>query len=92
MHVDVPVGAKLGAFPAADAPILDDDLEVLLPANRTDRALRHAKRVAAGTTRRGDEKMIVAQAVAKQPRDSVVRFRAGLDARVAPGAVVEIDE
>ena len=92
MHVDVAVRAELGAFPAADAPVLDDDLEVFLPADRTDRALRHAKRVATGTTRRCDEEMIVAQPVAKQAGDSVVRFRAGLDARVAAGAVVEIDE
>src|SRR3954469_14751993 len=33
MHVDVAVRTKLGAFPAADAPVLDDDFEALLPAN-----------------------------------------------------------
>ena len=92
VHVDVPVGAKLGAFSAADAPILDDDFKVLLPADRTDRALRHAKRIAAGAARRRDEKMIVAQAVAEQPRDAVMRFRAGLDAGIAARAIIEIDE
>ena len=92
MHVDVSVRAELGAFPATDAPILDDDFEVLLPPDRTDRALRHAKRVAAGTARRRDEEMVVAQAIAEQARNAIVRFGTRLDARVTTGAIVEIDQ
>ncbi len=92
MHVDVAVRAKLGAFAAADAPVLDDDLEVLLSANGADRALRHAKRVAAGTARGRDKEMVVAQSVPKQARNSVVRLGAGLDTGIAPGAVVEVDQ
>ena len=66
VHVDVAVRAKLRAFPATDAPVLDDDLEVLLPPDRADRALRHAKRIAAGTAGGGDEEMVVAQSVAEE--------------------------
>ena len=92
MHVDVPVGTQFGAFAAADTPILDDDLERLLSPDRTDWALSHAKRVAAGTTRGGDQESVVVQAVADQPRDTVVGIGAGGHARVAPGAIIEIDE
>ena len=92
MHVDVPVGAKLGTFPATDAPILDDDLEVLLAPNRADRALRHAKWVAARSTSSGDKKVIVAQTVAQQAGHPVVGLCASAHASVAARAIVEIDE
>src|SRR3954464_9559089 len=92
MHVDVSVGAELRAFAAPDAPVLDDDLEVFLSANGTHRALRHAKRIAAGAAGRGHEEMIVTQTVPEQARDSVMRFGAGLDTGITAGAVVEIDQ
>ena len=92
MHVDVAVGAKLGAFAAADAPVFDNDLEILLASDRTDRALRHAERVAAGSTGGGDEEMFVAQTIAEQTRDAVVRLGAGADAGIAAGAIVQVDE
>ena len=66
VHVDVAVRAKLGAFAAADAPIFDDDLEVFFSPNRTDRALRHAKRVATRSTCGRDQEMFVTQTVTKQ--------------------------
>ena len=66
VHVDVAVGAKLGAFAATDAPIFDDDLEIFFATNGTDRALRHAKRIATRSTCGRDQKMFVTQTVAKQ--------------------------
>ena len=92
MHVDVAVGAKLSAFATADAPIFNDDFEVLFPPNGADRALGHAKRVAARSTCGGDQEMFVTQTVAKESRNSVMRLRTGADARVAPRAVLEIDQ
>src|SRR5687768_3109441 len=46
VQVDVAVRALVGAEAAADAPVLDDDLErVLMAADRADRAAHHAERV-----------------------------------------------
>src|SRR5262245_57249647 len=42
MHVDVAVWAVLRAQPAPDAPVLDDDLERLLAADRSHGAPDHA--------------------------------------------------
>src|SRR5882762_10336864 len=92
MHIDVAVRTKLRAFAAADAPILDDDLEVFLTANGADRALRHAERIAAGAAGRRDQKMVVAQAIAQQTRDAVVRLCASLDAGIATRAIIQIDQ
>ena len=63
VHVDVAVRAELGAFSTADAPVFDQDFEVLFSSDGTDRALRHAKRIAAGATSGGNQVMIVAQTV-----------------------------
>src|SRR4029077_6765688 len=57
MHVDVAIRAELRALAATDAPVLDDDLQVRLASNRTDRALSHAKRVATGSTSCRHQKM-----------------------------------
>src|SRR5207248_6317049 len=92
MHVDVSVGAKLGTFSATDAPIFDDDFEIFLSPNGTNRALRHAKRIAARSTCSGDQEMFVTQTIAEQPRNSVVRLRASADTRVAASAVLQIDQ
>src|ERR1700730_609584 len=92
MHVDVAVRAELGAFPATDAPILDDDFEVFLAPNGADRALRHAKWIARRSASRRDQKMIVAQAIAQQTGDAVVRLRASLHTGIAARAVIQIDE
>src|SRR5438128_1427916 len=92
MHVDVAVRAKLGAFAATDAPVLDDDLEIFLASNRANRALRHTKRVTTGSTSSGDKKVIVAQTVAQQAGHAVVGLCASAHASVAVRAIVEIDE
>src|SRR5512145_2505476 len=41
VQVDVAVGTLLGAAPARDAPVLDDDLERVLSPDRADRAADH---------------------------------------------------
>ncbi len=92
MHVDVPEGTQVGAFLAADAPAFDLDFEGILPPDAADRALGHAKRIVAGAAGRGDEEAVVAQAVAQQPGDAVVRLGAGVDAGVAARAFVQINE
>src|SRR5207302_9480404 len=92
MHADVAVAAELGAFATADAPIFIDVVEVLFPPNGADRALGHAKRVAARSTCGGDQEMFVTQAVAKESRNPVMRLRARTHARVASRAVLEIDQ
>src|ERR1700719_4241465 len=92
MHVDVAVRAKLRAFAATDAPILDDDLEVFFAPDGADRALRHAKRVATRSTCGRDEKVFVAQTATKQSRHAIVRGRARANTGVAARAVFEIDQ
>src|SRR5260370_31651880 len=74
MHVDVAVGTKLGALAATDAPIFNDDFDIFLTPNRTDRALRHAKWVATRPTCGRDQEMLVTQAVAEEPGHPVVRL------------------
>src|SRR5438105_14166073 len=63
LHVDVAVGAKLGAFAATDAPVFDNDFEIFLSPDRTDRALRHAKWIATRSTCGGNEEMFVTQSI-----------------------------
>ena len=92
MHVDIAIGAELRALPAADAPVLDDDLEIFFSPDRTHRALRHAKRIAARSTRGGDEEMFVTQSITEQSGDTVMRLGACLHACVAARAILEIDE
>ncbi len=92
VHVDVPVGTALGAQAAADAPILDEDLERVATADRAHRAADHAERIAARAARRRHQVLVEAQAVADQAGDALVRVRAGADAEIAAGAALEIDE
>lgn len=42
VHIDIPVRTIVGALAAADAPILNDHLERIAPANGADRAAHHA--------------------------------------------------
>src|SRR5205085_8651456 len=65
---------------------------IFLSPNGTNRALRHAKRIAARSTCSGDQEMFVTQTIAEQPRNSVVRLRASADTRVAASAVLQIDQ
>ena len=92
MHVDVSVRAKLCALAATDAPILDDDFKIFLAPDRTNRALRHAERVAARSTGRSDEKMLITQTVAQQARNALVGRGTSAHASVAACTIVEIDE
>ena len=92
MHVDVSIRTKLGAFSAADTPVFDQDFKILLAPNGTDGALGHAKRIATGATRSGNQVMIVTQSVPHEAGHTVMSIRAGPHTGVAPGAVVEIDQ
>ena len=92
-HVDVAVGAIGGAVAAADAPVLDHDIQRVLAADGAHRAARHAQRVHAGAATGGHQEILEAQAVAHQAGDAVVvRGHAGLDAFVAARALVEIQQ
>ena len=92
MHVDVPVRAKLGALAATDAPIFNNDLEIFLASDRTNRALRHAERVPTRSTSGGNEEMIVAQTIPEQARHAIVRLGTGADAGIAARTIVQVDE
>src|SRR5207247_2631806 len=83
VHVDVAVGTVLGALAAADAPVLDDDLARLAPADRADRAADHAVRVEARPARRRHQVVAEAQPLADQARHAVVRVGARLRTLVA---------
>ena len=92
MHVDVAVGTQFRAFAAANAPVFNNDFEVFLPANRADRALRHAKRIAAGTAGRRHQVVLVAEAVAQQSRNAIMRLCTGAHTGVAARAIIQVDE
>ena len=65
VHADVSIRTHLRAHAAANAPIQDLDFQGGTALDGTDRALRHAKRIAAGTTCRSDKKVIVAKTVSQ---------------------------
>ena len=92
MHVDVSIGAKLGAFPTADTPVFDEDFKILFAPNGTDGALGHAKRIATGATGSSNQIMIVAQPVPHETGDAVMSIRASAHTSIAASAVVEIDQ
>src|SRR6516164_3861552 len=58
MEIDIAVGAVARTEAAANAPVLDDDLERISATNGTDRAAHHAERIAALTARGGDQKIL----------------------------------
>src|SRR6202011_664146 len=64
----------------------------LFPPDRTDWALRHAKRVATRSTCGRDQEMFVTQAVAEKPRNPVMRLSAGANAGITACAILEIDQ
>src|SRR5512138_570982 len=45
LHVDVAVGAVVGAQAAADAPVFDDDLQAVAPPDGPNGTAHHAERV-----------------------------------------------
>ena len=91
VHVQVAVGTVARAQAAADAPVLDDDLERVAPADRADRTADHAQRIAALAARGGDQVLVEPQPFADQPRHAVVRVRARPHALVAARALLEIE-
>src|SRR5712664_2749012 len=90
MQVDVAVGTILRAEAAADAPILDDDLERIAPSNRADGAADHAERIAALPATGGDKILVEAQAIADEASDSVVRISASIHTGVAARAILQV--
>src|SRR5437867_576315 len=62
VHVDIAVGAILGAVATADAPILDDDLARVPAVDGIDRAADHAVRIEARPARAGDQELVETQA------------------------------
>src|SRR5260370_7624647 len=80
MQIDVAVGTILRAQAAADAPIFDDDFERIAPANRTDRAADHTKRVAALAATRGNEILVEPQPIPHDPRAPVLTIGPPIDA------------
>src|SRR5688572_10967806 len=88
----VAVRAIVGAEAAADAPVLDDDLERVATPNRSDRTADHAERIAALPAGRGDEIFVEAQAFTYQPRHAVVRIGASAHALIATRALFQIEQ
>src|SRR5262245_7502064 len=82
--VDVAVGAVIRAQAAADAVALNLNLLSLAVAvNRIHGAAHKAVRIGTGAATAGDEPLVDPQAVADQPRDSLVRVATGFRALIA---------
>src|SRR5262249_51418125 len=77
---------------AADAPVLDLDLERAAPPDRADRTADHALRIGAGAAGHGDQIVTEARPVAREARDAAVGVGARLDAFVAARATLESDQ
>src|SRR5215467_3768496 len=90
MQIDIAVGAIARAEPAADAPILDDDLKRIAAANRADRAADHAEGVATLAATGSYEVAVKAQAVAHQTRDAVMSVGASVHAGIAARAILQV--
>ena len=97
-HEDAPVGAIIGAEPATDAVIFDDDLEVFATVDGIDGATDEAMGIGAGAAVGGDELVIEADAIAEQASEwgavggVAVLIDAAFGAFVAAGAEVEIED
>ena len=92
MEIDIAVGAVARTEAAANAPVLDDDLERISATNGTDRAAHHAERIAALTARGGDQKILKSETVADETGYAVVGVGAGVHAGVATRAFLEIED
>ena len=91
MHVDVAVGAIIGAQAAADAVALDLNLLALAVAvNGIDGAADEAIGIGARPATAGYQPLVNSQAVANQPRDAIVRIAASFGAFVAASASFQI--
>ena len=97
-HEDAPVGAIIGAEPATDAMIFDDDLEVFAAVDGVDWATDEAMGIGAGAAGGGHEIVIEADAIAEHAGEwgavggVAVLIDAAFGAFVAAGAEVEIED
>ena len=92
MQVDIAVRAILGAEAAADAPVLDDHLERIAPADRTHRAAHHTQRVSALAAGRGHQVLVKSEPLAHQPRNAVVGIGASAHASIAARALFQVQD
>src|SRR5262249_53752726 len=92
VDVDVAVRAVLSAQPAADAPVLDEDLERVPATDRPDGTPDHAQRIAARAAGRRDQVLVEPKPVADEPGDAVVRVGARTHAQIAARAPIEVEE
>lgn len=86
MQIDVSVWAIARAETAADAPIFNDDFQRIAATNGAYWAAHHAERITALAATGGNQILLKAQAIANEPRDTIVSVRAGVDASVATRA------
>src|SRR5262249_36641099 len=93
VHLNRSIRTVLGAGPATDTPVLDDDLAVVAAMDRRDRTRNHAHRVEAGTARCRYQVAPESRAVEEEPASAIVmRVDARLDALVAASAAVKVDQ
>ena len=96
-HENAAVGTVFGAQAAPDAMVLDDNLKVFASMNGVDGTSDHAMRIRAGSAGSGNQKIIQASSRPEQARNrNTVRLRPVLldtapRARVAPGAVIQVE-
>jgi hypothetical protein len=90
MHIDIPVRTISRAQTTADAPVFNDHLERVAPADRSDGAAHHAERVAALPAGRCHKEILKPEALAHQARNAIVRIGACGHARIASSALVEV--
>ena len=76
MKVDISVRAIFRAQAAPDAPILNDDLQRIAPADRSDGTAHHAQRIAALPAGRCHQEIFKAQPFAYQARHAIMRISA----------------
>jgi len=93
VHLDRAIGTVLGTLLAADAPVLDDNVEVIAATDRANRTADHAHRIATGPARGRNEEAIEAFAVEEEPRSTVgMRFDTLLHALIAARAAIQVDQ
>ncbi len=90
VQVNISVRAIPRAQSASNAPIFDDYFQRISPPDRSDRTSDHAQRIAALPAGRGHQKVFESQSLAHRPRRPVMRIRASVYTRVAPGAILQV--
>ena len=77
---------------ATDAPVFDNDLERLAPADRADGAADHAQRIAATAAGGRYQVILKPQTFADQTSHAIVGVGAGAHAVIAAGAFFQIQD